>query len=223
MGRSVFAPTPYPSARMASVVRFGPGRETFSTARTASSTCSGFRLSGYVEFTNLAFAWSATWPSRRPCRTDSARFGVCFPRTSRPTARREPHCFPGTRCRVTRYSVLCRTANESGPIRCVFSSDLTTFLDATDATPISRPPLSRGPLVGLLSIRERIRTGSVCVCSPVLTARSTAVEFTWPAGCVPRYLALSRCRIRLRSVRCAFSPTVSASSAAAEFTNPALA
>jgi hypothetical protein len=82
------------------VVRFGPGRETFSTARAARSTCPGFRIPGYVEFPNAAFASSGTWPSRRPCRTFSARFGWCFPRASRPfsTPKSRLH---GTRSRVT--------------------------------------------------------------------------------------------------------------------------
>jgi hypothetical protein len=82
------------------VVRLGPGRETFSTAPTARSTCPGVRRPRYVDFPNPAFASSGTLPSRRPVERLRPGSVVCFPRASRPFSTPKSR-LRGTRSRVT--------------------------------------------------------------------------------------------------------------------------
>lgn len=80
--------------------QLGPGRETFSTAPTARSTCPGFRIPGYVDFPNPAFASSGTLPSRRPVERLRPGSVGCFPRASRPFSTPKSR-LRGTRSRVT--------------------------------------------------------------------------------------------------------------------------
>jgi hypothetical protein len=180
---------------------FSPGLTTFldpggSTSRDPLSRDPGTRSSAVL-------------------RSDSARFGWCFPRTSRPFSTPEGRLH-GSRSRVTPLLGLLpfRERFRSASV-CVLSTLLTArsaaadFPDPARAWPGTWPcpavgdgfgsvrlgvfpdPLGQfdcrrvhGPrshVARYLAFRRSLNGCGLVVCSPVLTASSTAVEFARPA------------------------------------------
>ena len=108
-------------------------------------------------------------------RSDSARFGLRCPRASRPFSA------PKSRLRLPRfpvggYLVFRRSVCGFGAVR---SACFPRSLRPVRLPPISRPPFARESVLGLVPLSERSRTGYWE--SPVLSASSTAVDFTRPA------------------------------------------
>jgi hypothetical protein len=181
---------------------FSPGLTTFldpegSTSRDPLSRDPGTRSSAVL-------------------RSDSARFGWCFPRTSRPFSTPEgrlhdPHS------RVGRYLVFRRSVSGFGALR---SACCPRSLRPVRLPPTSRIPLARDPVLGLVPLSERSRTGSVGV-FPGPLGQFGCRRVHEPRSHVTRYLAFRRSLNGCGLV--VGSPVFTASSAAAEFARPAFA
>jgi hypothetical protein len=127
-------------------------------------------------------------------RSDSARFGWCFPRASRPFSAPKSR-FHVPCSRVGRYLVFRRSVSGFGALR---SACCPRSLRPFRLPPNSRIPLSRDPLLGLVPLSERGRIGSVGV-FPDPLGQFDCRRVRGPRSRVTRYLALPPFAERVRT------------------------